>query len=692
MSGPRHFCPLCPASFHRQEHLDRHRLSHGGERPFTCTFCARSFKRCDVLQRHWRTCKTRLNAGAEIPRLPATSRPQKRRACERCARLKKACSLGSPCEACRARKHECTYRRSQAALSTTPQPDSVTTATSEFNQPDLLFPDFSLDPINASETLSDPFSLIVDSECALSFPQSPPMPLDAFLRIQPSSTCSSFSFGGFDFLDSFTTVTGFVSSFECLRVSEVQDLAKVVTEAEFDDSRVSDSHEVYLDFLTLYFAPGDQMKSSASESCRNCTDWLSDSLVVVTNSLVCGLKKVTEHRGAGSSITLTWSPLIERVCTEFFSPPNIRRYLVYFWSFWYPNCPMIHRPTFDIYNTPHTLLLSMLLIGSSFAPEESVNRNAKLWFHIIISHGNGTEDFYRRRNALKALQAAYFMCLLQNWEGDDDSRRRIRRVRFSMVTSIAREVGFAPGSHHQLQCENDWARFIAKEEFNRTLAYIFLLDTAFVIFNNTPPKVSISELNIDPLCSEECFQESPAAGCLLPPPQKDIPTPIATYSLTALISRICQGELDNAEQQYIAQLGKLNLFILVSAFHTLLFHARNTFTPQAAIVPIQQGLNNWIRIWKQHEELDQSRHKYPLDLPPLRDCWKRTGFMQYAPEYCTLAQCIIISIQQTQTQTNSDPDWMSEGGRLLSRFDENDMEQLNRFIRWVSAAGLLLGS
>jgi hypothetical protein len=61
--------------------------------------------------------------------------------------------------------------------------------------------------------------------------------------------------------------------------------------------------------------------------------------------------------------------------------------------------------------------------------------------------------------------------------------------------------------------------------------------------------------------------------------------------------------------------------------------------------------------------------------------------MEYAPEYWTLAQAMIISVQQTQTI--SEPESSSSLGLLLTRFDDNDMNQLHRFIKWVSNAGIL---
>ncbi|KAL4921311.1 hypothetical protein BDW62DRAFT_219468 [Aspergillus aurantiobrunneus] len=699
MSNVRHLCSLCPASFRRQEHLERHSL---------CRTQADSAS--DVLQRHWRTCRLRLDAGADIPRMAVAPRPRKRRACDRCARLKKACDLGLPCTTCCGKQHECTYNHSQVVHEAGPQPPPhyLTTPTSQSAQLSELFSYNSVlsetESVGLFHAPSQTAIPPVDRDLALGFAHSAATQLDQVLSLHLTEPFDTFSFGEFQFLDRFTSVTGFVRSFECMREYDVRELARVVTQEtspdELDVLDIGDQSTSLSSHLIEYAKPAFAT-DIATEACPGCASWVSDPLAAVTNGLVCRLKDVTMHPGPGSPITVTWSPFIEKVCVQLFSPPNIRRYLEYFWAFWYPNCPIIHKPTFNVHNVPYTLLLSMLLIGGSFTPDEAVNRNAKLWldsaeelifadehFRRAIGNGDGIEGCCLRRGAVKALQAAYLICLLQNWEGNDDSKRRIRRARFSIVTAIARELGFSPGSYHERTIEQrkDWEGFIAREEFNRTLAYIFLLDTAFVIFNNTPPKVSISELNIDTVCPERCFQAPTAEDCFLHLLERNMASSISDLPISRLVSRICQGQLDHVAGDYLAALGKLNLFIVVSAFHTLLFHARNTFAPQAAILPIKQGLNNWKQAWNTQEKLSQDAIP-PGSVASPRDYWKRTGFMEYAPEYWALAEAIIMSVQQEQTVNQAQSS--SSVGMILSRFDVNDMTQLNRFIKWVSSVGMV---
>lgn len=73
----------------------------------------------------------------------------------------------------------------------------------------------------------------------------------------------------------------------------------------------------------------------------------------------------------------------------------------------------------------------------------------RLWFDCVDEVVFTDEDFNNdmtnlnsmpigpRRDKVQALQAAFMVCLYQNWQGSDASKRRIRRRRFATLVSVS---------------------------------------------------------------------------------------------------------------------------------------------------------------------------------------------------------------------------------------------------------------
>jgi hypothetical protein len=85
--------------------------------------------------------------------------------------------------------------------------------------------------------------------------------------------------------------------------------------------------------------------------------------------------------------------------------------------------------------------------GACVSPDMPDNEDARMWFNCVEEMVFIDEDFnsdsapppelvaYRRK--IQALQAAYMVCLYQNWEGTDASKSRIRRYRFATLVSVS---------------------------------------------------------------------------------------------------------------------------------------------------------------------------------------------------------------------------------------------------------------
>ncbi|GAB7361202.1 hypothetical protein MBLNU230_g1265t1 [Neophaeotheca triangularis] len=106
------FCTYCGQSFTRDEHLERHILTHTNVKPFKCFTCHMSFARRDLLQRHY-TVHGRDQNQQEIPAANGMIPKSAGRtpiACSNCAKTKTKCDKKFPCSRCAGRNLRCTLR------------------------------------------------------------------------------------------------------------------------------------------------------------------------------------------------------------------------------------------------------------------------------------------------------------------------------------------------------------------------------------------------------------------------------------------------------------------------------------------------------------------------------------------------------------------------------------------------------
>jgi hypothetical protein len=129
------------------------------------------------------------------------------------------------------------------------------------------------------------------------------------------------------------------------------------------------------------------------------------------------------------------------------------------------------------------------------------NEDARTWFNCVEEMVFIDDDFnsdmtyppcgsmVAQRRKIQALQAAYIVCLYQNWEGTDASKSRIRRYRFATLVSVsgyysladrlefandsktARDIGITSAMHlnysEQGRHDFEWREYAAREELIR---------------------------------------------------------------------------------------------------------------------------------------------------------------------------------------------------------------------------------
>ncbi|CAK7226337.1 hypothetical protein SBRCBS47491_006196 [Sporothrix bragantina] len=769
---PAHRCSICGSSYRRPDVLKRH------------------FATCQQRRRLSTSTTNNTGGAASLPSL-------KRKACDRCVQYKKGCSTGQPCANCRAKGVACRYSFAKEAIEVpeTLEPswtgvrdndnceddgDDGDDGDDDNDDNQGSTNDGSTDDggyLTAEITIVNPdINLDSNSDISSEIPIPPSLPMMELTQTHPSpfayldenaveflldssnSQKHMHSASWLDFLN--LTTDGNVLARKAIAGDDNDnDHASNPTSQNHNPNQHQNQNQSQL--LTCYtfhfldnftkktglvtFDCGTTLQASqvvdalARENSRESfpplqpLPQLQDPLIVKTHQILFRIREVATVKPRNSTVMLSWSAALEQQCLQFFSPPNLHKFLALYWARWHPNVNIVHRPTFDPVDAKCVLVVAMALIGACMSPDADDNRQACLWFNCVEEivfidddfcgrpNGNGnptgssslsfpaTFDPVTNKRKIQALQASYLVCLYQNWEGTDESKQRIRRYRFSTVVSVARDIGIGSARHVDYGActpfpflDFHWNAFVAREQLIRTFLWIYLLDQAFVIFNNLPPRVMIKEMVMHMAWPESVFQATTAADCA-----QEVQlwlarsAPTLNMTLREIVEAFCSGVLAPDVCRYFADLGPLNLFCIVSAFHFLIFQKQNSFGGEDQLLAIRTGLANWKTVWEIHKREFSTGPPHtmvPIPLPNQDDTtapddmWRRTGFMRHSPEYWLLAHLVIdrLSSQQQEAANRNLYTSMHHTGMhafdntardpILAKYDETSMRQVNDLI------------
>ncbi|KIW77862.1 hypothetical protein Z517_07695 [Fonsecaea pedrosoi CBS 271.37] len=427
----------------------------------------------------------------------------------------------------------------------------------------------------------------------------------------------------------------------------------------------------------------------------------SDPLSSVAKEIVARLNSTIIHRAPKSPIRLKPSVTLDTCLSSFFSSRNIRRFIDLYWLTWYTHWPVVHRATFVYHDAPYTLVAAMVLIGATYSVDAEDRHWAKVFCDATEEMIFGDEYFgdsspYSALNAaclnrrLRALQAAHAICLYQYWEGDERARRRVRKHRYGEVVAMAREFGFGNAMHGDLAsltlADFDWHEFALKEELIRTLNYIIVLDSGFVMMNNMPPRILPSELRVGLVCPEACFQASSKSDCfhhlrtwMSHPLWRD-----RRLATAEALNILTSGEMDSETVQFFTHLGYVNLGILIIAIHSVIFCIRTTVGLQHSGTSIQNWLRNWNCIWMLGSQ-GSTRQAFGTPSPSEQTGelsegrWRGAGFMKDALQFWFLAQIMLRSAQDEKT----DPQYtaLSTLSNSQTEYDQASMAGLKALLK-----------
>ncbi|KAK0387434.1 hypothetical protein NLU13_5746 [Sarocladium strictum] len=676
--------------------------------PSACVFCARSFTRHDALKRHWTTCKVRQSQALDVPRVGLKARGRKLKACDRCSQLKRACHGNHPCTSCVRHEQVCKYSRRRhdgvggdSAKCTQPQSESVIqpivaeagvgvlvdTSRDGFNQ-DSLKEDTSIRDTGPNAPEATDWRLTTSLTQQL-------RPSERYLR---PSWLDVASLKRFAFLSRVAKDVGIANTFECGTLQERRKAAQTwqvhISKGSFltdsisweycrgDTSRTTcldDTNSVFdtsgeFNFLMALGAsepqvawpsPGDYLDRPGDfTSPLLQTPSLQDesrSSLSRSNSIVALLRDtiLTKHRP--DIISMSWSDSLEALCHEFFHRDQLQRFLDFFWAFWKPNWPSIHRPTFDPSRASLSLTAAMALLGASLSPDERERAMAHLWFNPVeqlvfdddlflggtaVGWDDPESSRLHRQKHLETLQAAYCVVLYQTWVGSQESRRRIRRFRYSAIVSLTRDIGFSSASLNSVNTSSittfDWAEFILRESLTRVLHYIFALDSGYALFNRHPPRIVLTELVMDLASPEDCFQAESAEECFVNlKTWREVLGHESSPTVASTIAALCTRSLSPEDSRAFSKMSVLNMFTIISGLYTMSFNLQTSLIYNEEITRIQAGLDKWSELWP-----SPSRDRELVGMHTFVDHGEpAVGFMRYAPEYWLLARLIVQRIR-----------------------------------------------
>lgn len=657
-----------------------------------------------MLVRHLKSCKAKTGGSNTTPGVPPRRRGRKRKSCDACSRAKRACSGSQPCASCAHRKQPCSFPGSSPAngdpdrIKDAPSNDADESSSGEDWDTKLLAPLSQVDSTEQhmnSDVQGDfaqpPFSSMQY------YPMPAPLPFGAQtpLGLDPSNVAPGPHSCSLDFLANFTNTKGMANSFDCGTVQERSGVMHVIL------SNPRSYHEQYSD---------------------------DTGLRVKTHIIVSAIKDAVESHRRRNAAGLSWSYTVELACSNFFAPANLHRLIVAYWAFWHPNCAIVHKPSFSLAAAPATLVTTMALIGACMSPDNSDRESALFWLDYVEEWVFSSASFNDDplpcdpqdvtnpvlQDRLDAMRAAYCAILLQTWEGTEEAKRRARRSRYTDIIGAFRSVCSRSVTHGDLQSyfiysnpEISWKQFSMREELIRTLTYIVLLDTAYVIFNNTPSRMALQEARMSLACPEACWQAEDVRTW-----QEAMKVWATTEigmqqpTISQIICLIWNSRLTERDWAMLRQMSTVNLFAIVHrkskevriviveltrvlALHVQLFHIRCHPMPGNQTLLLRQALDNW--------KLVHSQRTGVLDLPEstsmeAHDWWKRPGFPRFAFEYWSLADfilssCETVSFADVNHSRNVNESLVSQ---LLSRYDESDMTQVHDLVNIFSGMNLML--
>ncbi|KAI9648175.1 hypothetical protein NHQ30_002807 [Ciborinia camelliae] len=628
-SFPSYQCQICSSTYSTIGHLRRHEAVHAGQRLYACHFCDQHFFRSDAARRHSRSCPSRGNRPMPEPR----PRGKQKQSCDSCARLKRACNQGRPCEGCQLNKVLCTYYRSTAS-NDVPQP---TQTTQRLHSP---VPTQSNQLSNSATRPGIPA-------------QDPRMQFDFLLHYTKPGRDGLLDFFGTPTNVSIPTSTPTIPT-EADSSPLMPNSSLLNFPGELEDLMQGHTLPILDEYLWSSEVNTPPINPSLLYSPQ-----LEARLQELISKLITAQHKLSErYDGDVPSFS-------EEMRNVLFTVPNLIDFTRLFFDYWYPNCPIIHQPTYNLETVSLPLLFVIFLIGAAYSsPRDTAS--------LAVACGALCEEFVFEDDELKSLlhteqcgensanlqivQAAFLVSVLRNWQNGPLARKRMRNRRYCDVVASARILGFT--SSKNLYATGiwpfDWVGYVEAEARVRIMTLIYLVDCHYTIFNSYPPRLMVSEMVGDMPSSDEAFAATDALVCegyLLGTNEKP------RASLATSVGWLMGNEWNPIHHH---GLSTLNLFTFLNSLNATIFLLKSNSIWIYNSDRIVQALDRWKILWDNH-------------LKQVGPDFTRSGFFKNSLEFWQLTKLVLKTEKNTdQTGINNaieiDTDSMIEINALMVKF------------------------
>ncbi|KAL3420884.1 transcription factor [Phlyctema vagabunda] len=483
-------CNQCGKKFQRKAHLLRHQQQHSGDRPYSCKFCSKTFKRSDVLRDHFSRCDRRGTSA--IP--SSLERGRKRHACDECSRLKVKCDNETPCRKCREFGRTCVKNRPPNDAPAASSPDA-----------EVGTPDVTTSPDTTGSARN-----------SIGFLLNCPKDTDFMVRF-PKSTTMSPNTKVANFTNLISGGNGYNAAANGLSVSLSHNYEYF--------ANVGGGNNIDTLLSNLEFESFER---------RQAANW---SGIQMPGILWPGADAMYMDRSVLEQRSLEIRQNLYRAAAQEFGPPslskelvdaielltadNIAAFIKLYFRHWHKHGPIVHEPSFNPCIAAIPLVLALMALGAMYSKDPIEVSKIKLLLDVIesfIYSLPGLSEEYDspgriyskpteratpewKQYQLEEMQGAYLMIVLQYWTGSETARKRVRQSRFTRIVEIYRYLGMNKVQHpleFKIVDEQSFKTWIQKEAYIRTATIAMMLDNAFGIFNNITPRLQVKHPGILP--------------------------------------------------------------------------------------------------------------------------------------------------------------------------------------------------